>query len=191
MAWRAYWRGYVAWRRAHLADDRTAMKEHLKDCASVLEAAIDRGETSGESHALLGGCYGRLAGTGAMAGMRYGGKSQRALDEALLDAPDNPRVLLQAGISDMHTPVQFGGDPERAVRRLREARRRLAEGEPAGRPWQPRWGRIDAAGHLALALLNLERPDAAREVLREAERRGLASQWLDRIGRRIADAEEG
>ncbi|NBB93628.1 MAG: hypothetical protein GVY32_10725 [Gammaproteobacteria bacterium] len=179
--WNAYWRAYLHYRAAYLAGEDEPDKERLEACVETAEQAVESGEDSGESHALLGLCYGQLAGTGMMAGMRYGSKAQAALDEALLLAPDNPRVLLAAGINDLYTPAQYGGDIERAERRLSDARDRLAGGaEHVGEsPWRPAWGALDAHGHLAMAYARLERPGEALEVLRQAERSGIQSPWLE------------
>ncbi|NBB93446.1 MAG: hypothetical protein GVY32_09800 [Gammaproteobacteria bacterium] len=179
--WNAYWRAYLNYRAAYLAGEDEPDEERLEACVETAEQAVERGENSGESHALLGLCYGQLAGTGMMAGMRYGSKAQAALDEALLLAPDNPRVLLAAGINDLYTPAQYGGDIERAERRLSDARDRLAGGaaNDAESPWRPTWGALDAHGHLAMAYARLERPGEAIDVLRQAEASGLQSPWLD------------
>lgn len=180
--WNAYWRAYLNYRAAYLAGENEPDKERLEACVEAAEQAVERGEDSGESHALLGLCYGQLAGTGMMAGMRYGSKAQAALDEALLLAPDNPRVLLSAGINDLYTPAQYGGDVERAERRLSDARDRLAQDVPERQseaPWQPNWGALDAHGHLAMAYARLEQPGKALEIIEQAARSGLESPWLE------------
>lgn len=187
--WNAYWRAYLDYRIAYLGDGEEPDKKRLKACAEQAEAAIEQGEDSGESHALLGLCYGQLAGGGMLAGMRYGSKAQSSLDEALLIAPDNPRVLLAAGVNDLYTPTQYGGDIERAERRLKKAREQLAAGSAAdGEGWQPRWGALDVHGHLATALARLDRPDEAIEVLDQAAEAGLEAPWLSSMRERIAAA---
>lgn len=184
--WNAYWRAYLNYRAAYLSGEEEPDKEKLEACADTGELAIDRGEESGESHALLGLCFGQLAGTGMMAGMRYSSKSQAMLDEALMIAPDSPRVLLAAGINDLYKPAQYGGDIDRAVRRLQEARRTLTQGPDADNAaWHPAWGKMDAHAHLAIALARLDRPDEALEVLHEADKAGLESPWLNSIRKRL------
>jgi len=182
LQWRHYWRGLIAFRAGTLAWPDGDAKRLFEACIEAAQAAIDTGEESGESRGLLGGCYGQLARGGALAGMRYGSKASAETDVALLDAPDNPRVLIFAGIRDLYTPIMFGGDPERAARRLERARQILeSSGSGHDDPWRPRWGRVDAYGHLALALNELARPDDARDALEAARAAGIESDWLDGI----------
>ena len=188
--WNAYWRAYLNYRAAYLSGEEEPDKEKLEACADTGELAIDRGEESGESHALLGLCFGQLAGTGMMAGMRYGSKAQAMLDEALMIASDNPRVLLAAGINDLYTPAQYGGDIDRAARRLEEARRSLTQGgDTDDAAWHPSWGTMDVHAHLAIALARLDRLEDALEVLHEAEEAGLESPWLTSIRKRLETAQ--
>jgi len=190
--WNAYWRTYLNYRAAYLAGEREADKEKLEACAETGKLAIERGENSGESHALLGLCFGQLAGTDMTAGMRHGSKAQSMLDEALMIAPENPRVLLAAGINDLYTPAQYGGDIDRAARRLEESRQAFSQrGTSDQAAWAPAWGMMDVHAHLAIALALLDRPMDAREVLRDAEEAGVASPWLDSIRKRLEDAGLG
>ena len=185
--WRHYWQAYVAFRGGLLREFGATAKAAFKRCLEHARAAIELGETSGESLALLGGCHSQLARGGPMAGMRHGGKSSNAADVSLLDAPDNPRVLIFAGIRDLYTPIMFGGDPERAERRLKRALQIMESVNEEDRdPWLPRWGRIDAHGSLALALAKLERDNEAKGVLDEARAAGLKSAWLDSIGAQLS-----
>lgn len=190
--WNAYWRTYLNYRTSYLIGEEEADKAKLQACAETGKLAIERGENSGESHALLGLCFGQLAGTDMNAGMRYGSEAQSMLDEALLIAPDNPRVLLAAGINDLYTPVQYGGNIDRAARRLEKARQAFAQRDPADQAaWAPAWGILDAHAHLAIALALLDRPRDSREVLQDAEDAGLASPWLDSIRKRLEAAGLG
>lgn len=190
-AWRHYWTAYAAYRRGLFTDEPDARVDAFEQCADAAAAAIEAGAASGESLALRGACFSQLAGAGAMAGMRYGSRASSAIDTALADAPDNPRALLIAGTQDLYTPMQWGGDMERAVRRLERALARFEAERESGRakPWMPTWGRIDAFGQLAIALQRLGRTDRARDVLARADAAGLRSDWLDGIAGRL-EADE-
>jgi tetratricopeptide (TPR) repeat protein len=185
--WRHYWTAYAAYRRGLFADDDRMREQAFGQCAEAAAAAMDAGESSGESQALRGACFSQLAGMGPTAGMRYGSRAASAIDTALADAPDNPRALLVAGTQDLYTPVQWGGDKERAVRRLQRALSRFEQNAAVGRdrPWSPTWGRVDVFGQLAIALHRLGRADEARAVLARARRSGLRSEWLAGIARRL------
>ncbi|MEN1727373.1 MAG: hypothetical protein AAGJ52_02945 [Pseudomonadota bacterium] len=187
--WTAYWQAYIAFLLVNLETDEDLQKEETRACKSHSEAAIDAGETSGESHALLSSCLGRMAASGGMmAGMRYGSRSGNALDESILLAPDNPRVLMLAGVSDYNRPVIWGGDIDRAERRLGRALTILEasslEPDPE-QPWLPTWGLHDAFGHYAVVLGRIDREEEALEVLSRAFSLGIQSSWLDQIKQRI------
>lgn len=186
--WSDYWAAYLDYRTARLADDKAGLSAALEACLRKARAAADAGTDDSplraESQALLGACHASLAGTGGAAGMEHGPRAAMLRDESLLTSPDNPRVLILAGVQDVWTPVQWGGSPERAVRRLQRALQRLDVDSPAP-PWQPRWGRIDAIGHLALALGRLDRSDEARAVLERARTEGDWNGWLAWVGWQI------
>ncbi|MEM7052995.1 MAG: hypothetical protein AAF446_00460 [Pseudomonadota bacterium] len=184
--WANYWQAYVAYRLANVEPDDDKRKNHLRRCVDASRSAIDAGEMSGEARALQASCLGRLAGGGMLSGMRYGSRASAAKEESLIDGPDNPRVLLLAGSSDFYTPVQWGGDIDRAERRLRRALEQL-ETPAAGssKPWQPQWGRQDAYIHLAQVLHRLDRTEEALALLDRAVEQGLDSGWLQTVRRRI------
>lgn len=186
-AWKSYWIAYAAYRRGLFSDSSDERKSAWKDCAEAAGRALESGAASGESLALRGTCFNMLAGTGPQAGMRFGSRASADITTALADAPDNPRALLAAGTQDLYTPVQWGGDKERAVRRLQRALDAFEAGLAEGRvqPWLPTWGYVDAHGQLAIALHRLDRGVEARAVLARASEAGLRSDWLDRIGTRI------
>jgi tetratricopeptide (TPR) repeat protein len=107
----------------------------------LLQTAVTADNKYAEAYALLGAVRGSMIRAGGSA-MELGPAAHEALDRALSLAPENPRVLLQAGVNTMHTPAEYGGGMDRAEALLR---RSLAafDREPPGRPW-PNWGRFDA-----------------------------------------------
>lgn len=184
--WANYWQAYIAYRLANIEPDDDERKNHLRRCAEASRSAIDAGEMSGEARALQASCLGRLAGGGMFSGMRYGSRAGAAKEESLIDGPDNPRVLLLAGTSDYYTPVQWGGDIDRAERLLRQALE-LLEAPAAGpsEAWQPKWGRQDAYVNLALVLHALDRSEEALGLLDQAVAQGLDSGRLQTVRSRI------
>ena len=182
--WRAYWQALGHWRLAAFAigSDKDTAKQHLHACIRLMDDALAGGPEA-EWNALKSGCHGMMAGTGGMAGMRHGPKSREALDEALLDAPDNARVLLFSGIYDYNTPVMWGGDVERAARNLQKAWDIVIEldEETTAAPSRPTWGSVDIAAWLARTYVRLEEPARAQYVLDTARGRGVWSGWLESI----------
>ena len=184
--WANYWQAYVAYRLANVESDDNERENHLRRCVDASRLAMDAGEMSGEARALQASCLGRLAGGGMLSGMRYGSRASAAKEESLIDAPDNPRVLLLAGSSDFYTPVQWGGDIDRAERRLRLALEQLeTPTAESPEPWQPQWGRHDAYVNLALVLHRLDRTEEALTLLDRAVEQGLDSGWLQTVRRQI------
>ena len=192
-SWVHYWQAFISFRLIDLENDTELKDNAMLDCKQHAEAAINAGESSGESHALLGSCLGRLAAVDQSAGMRYGSKANSTQDESLLIAPDNPRVLLLAGLSDANKPVMWGGDIDRAERRLRRALEQLKSTNTQLKddsPWLPNWGLHDAYGHLALALMKLERSDDALALIEEARNNSITSDWLESIANRLQGTSE-
>lgn len=185
--WPDYWTAYLHYRMALLTGPGDDAVPSLERCiehagsAAGLEDAHDD-ILRPEALALLGACHSSMAGSDPAAGMQHGPRAAMLRDESLLIAPDNPRALLLAGAQDVWTPVQWGGSPERAERRLRRALEGL-EAEAASSAWHPRWGRSDAIGHLAIALDRLDRADDARRLLDQARSDGHWNGWLDWVER--------
>ncbi|GEM_PF-4017221 len=180
--WQHYWRAYIAFRAILLEPEGESQHHQMMVCKEQAEAAVNNGENSGESHALLASCLGRLAASNTSAAMRYGSEAGTIQDESILIAPDNPRVLMLAAVSDYNKPVMWGGDIDRAERRLRRSISALEMQTPdPSKPWQPTWGHVDAYGHLAIVLGELDQPDGALDVLDQAAALGFQSGWLDSL----------
>jgi hypothetical protein len=183
--WPDYWAAYLHYRMALLSGMSDDAEPSLEHCIEHAGSAAGLEESDddilrAEAMALLGTCHSAMAGKGPAAGMQHGPRASMLRDESLLIAPDNPRALLLAGAQDVWTPVQWGGSPERAERRLNRALERL-DAETASSAWRPRWGRSDAIGHLAMALHRLDRDEEARRLLEQARSDGRWNGWLERV----------
>jgi tetratricopeptide (TPR) repeat protein len=141
---------YAAWRLAVLPAVQPAESlKLLKGAEKDLGALLKVNPKSGEAYALLASVLGQLIRAGGNK-MELGPESASMRDESLKLEPNNPRVVLQAGINTFHTPAEYGGGPDKAEGPLRQAIA-LFEREPAGRPW-PNWGRFDAHAWLGQVL---------------------------------------
>lgn len=111
--------------------------------------------------ALEGAVTGQLAGVaGGLAAMRFGPRAFRLLDQAVGEAPNDPRVALLNGITRFNAPRAFGGGAAKGEVELRRAVR-LFDADRSTAP-RPTWGRPDAHLWLGLALVGLDRPADAR-----------------------------
>lgn len=156
---------YVDWRLVHVpgTEDRDALLERAQ---RALEVNLEQNPEDVESRALLSGVLGQRIGEMPIRGMVMGPRAGSHLRRAAEAAPDNPRVVLQQGISALFTPSMFGGSVEKAEERLRRARVLFAQ-QPDESPW-PNWGHIDALGWLGHTLARQERYDEARAVYEQA-----------------------
>lgn len=160
-----YTLAYVDWRLANVpgTEDRDAL---LQRAQRALEVNLEQNPEDVESRALLSGVLGQRIGEASIRGMVMGPQASSHLQRAAEAAPDNPRVVLQQGISALFTPSMFGGSVEKAEERLRRARVLFAQ-QPDEAPW-PNWGSIDALGWLGHTLVRQERYDEARAVYEQA-----------------------
>lgn len=156
---------YVDWRMVHLpsAENRD---ELLARAQEALEANVKEKPDDVESLALLAGVLGERIGERPMRGIVLGRRADAYLERAAEAEPDNPRVVLQQGISALHTPSMFGGSIKKAEERLRRARALFAQ-QPEEAPW-PNWGRIDAYGWLGETLVRQQRYDEAQKIYEQA-----------------------
>lgn len=162
----SYTLGYVCLRLGGLLAGKDRQNV-LKQGEAVVKGLIENQSDNAEAHALLGSIYGNRI-TSAFKGMRLGPKAGKALERAVELSPDNPRVVLQQGISAFYTPKTFGGGMKKAEERLRRAGE-LFELEPVSAPW-PNWGRVDVYAYLGQVLAKNRDVEGARA----AYRRGLS-----------------
>jgi tetratricopeptide (TPR) repeat protein len=171
--------GYSAWRLAFLravpAKEREAL---LKEAADTLEEAVQADPRSAEAHALLASVYGAQIAVSPMRGIMLGSRIDSHLKKALDLEPNNPRVVLQDGISAFNTPPSFGGSAEKAEASFRRSLALFGQ-EPPDRPW-PNWGRFDAHVWLGQALAKKGDRDGARREYEAALVLAPNSQWVRR-----------
>ncbi len=140
-----HYRGYGLYREAMRRSDAAEMSDVQE---SMLHQAIDLLRRSAatrplpETQAVLSSCLGSLAGTGMVAGMRYGSAASEAGENAQRLGPKNPRVLLLAGISAWFTPSMWGGGKDKGYALVQQAVEAFA-GEAPARPL-PAWGAAEA-----------------------------------------------
>jgi len=162
---------------------------YMDDAAKHLEAALDHREGWTEANALLSLVYGRKAGQGMLSGMRYGPQASSHLGAAQDAAPDNPRVLLAAGISLLNKPSMWGGDKELGLKRLQEAARQF---EQHARPTpertsasseslEPTWGHAEAYAWIGIAHAKSDRDEEARAAFRKALSVRPGYAWVEKV----------
>jgi len=158
---------YADWRLAYSPTLTPAEQSGmLDDAVEQLERAMKLEPAFAEAHGLLSSIYGaqisKNPDLGATLGMAFGEVLGRALS---LD-PNSPRLLMARGVSLMHTPVEYGGDPKQGETVLRQALESFAK-EPAGKAW-PNWGLADTHLWLGQALAGRGDNEGARAEYKAA-----------------------
>jgi hypothetical protein len=177
--WAHYDLAYALHRRASalivLDSGRTA-RPLLEEAVRMSQRAHELG-AGPTALALEGAVTGQLAGVGGgFAPMRFGPRAFRLLDQAVTEAPNDPRVALLNGITRFNAPRAFGGGPTKGEAELRRAVR-LFETDRAASP-QPIWGRPDAHLWLGLALVALNRPGDARVEYQRVLQMAPGHKWV-------------
>ena len=171
-AWARYYAALADFRIAnHLLTREEGSKDrasaHLESAVESLKEVVRLDAESAEAWALLNSVYGRQISLSPMKGMLLGRRSKRALQMAGRLAPDNPRVVLAAAVSDFSTPGMWGGDKERAMEGFRRAAALFAVEEPAD-PLQPVWGHDEVYAWIGLAHLDRDEREQARAAFEKA-----------------------
>jgi tetratricopeptide (TPR) repeat protein len=136
---------YVDWRLYSLLSSHAESKKrgeiYVREAEVQLKELIKEDSKNAEANALLSTVYGQQIAASPWKGMILGPKSSAYIKAAMEVANDNPRMVLQLGVGEMHTPKMFGGGLEKAERDLRRAEL-LFSWEPTNLAW-PNWGRLE------------------------------------------------
>ena len=148
-------------------DDEEQREQVTKDAISHLKRATEVDSAMADAWALLSGCYGQMMGMNPMQGMSLGPRANEAMEKAKQFGADHPRVWIVDGTSDFYTPSMFGGDKERALKKIKKAAR-LAEQESPDDPLMPSWGHAEAHTWIGIAHMEAERYAKARTAFETA-----------------------
>lgn len=137
------------------------------DAQKHLEKAMELKPTWGEPFALYASMLGMeiaLDWNKAMTlGMEIGVYFGKAFDLG----PENPRINLLKGSSDLFTPAEYGGGPDVAIGTLTHAVD-LFEKENVQDPLVPSWGKEEALTFLGMAYMEKGDKNKARELFLKA-----------------------
>jgi tetratricopeptide (TPR) repeat protein len=183
-----YYAGLASYRLVDYVDDEDAALDAAIDC---LKTATEHRPNWPEAHALLAAAYGRKAAGGMFSGMRYGPKSDNALDRARELAPDNPRVVPIDAIALLQKPSVFGGDEEKAVQKLKKASRLFAKRPAPDDPLVPSWGHAMTYAWLGIAHIKADRFDQAHTAFEKALSLRPKLHWVQEVLLPQLDAAKG
>ena len=168
VAWGHYYIALTDYRIAGLLEGESKdPSEHLNAAVEHLKKATEIDPQAAEAYALLSSVYGWQIGLSPMKTMLLGPRVGQASRKAQQLAPDNPRVVLSAAISDFNTPEMFGGSKEKGLQGLQRAAELFAQEEPTD-PIQPVWGHREAYAWLGIAYQGRGELESARAAFEKA-----------------------
>ena len=168
VAWGHYYIALADYRIAGLLEGESKdPSEHLNAAVEHLKKATEIDPQAAEAYSLLSSVYGWQIGLSPMKTMLLGPRVGKAAQKAKQLAPDNPRVVLSAAISDFNTPKMFGGSKEKGLQGFQRAAELFAQEEPTD-PIQPVWGHREAYAWLGIAYQNQGELESARAAFEKA-----------------------
>jgi hypothetical protein len=165
-----YWRGFARWRRAlngfSAAADQNDIDEDLTQCVTDFREAWTRDPAFVDAKIGAASCLVNHAALTLQSNRARGGElfaqATAILNEALIVAPANPRLLWVQGANQWYAPPERGGGQEVALatynRGLDLARRQK---RPVDDLLDPTWGEAELLMNLAFANVNRATPDLA------------------------------
>ncbi len=144
--------------------DTPNFTKNMDEAVNLLKEVIKTDGTNSEAMALLATCYGIKITSDWSLAQSLGAESHKLLEMALSISPNNPRVLLQSGISKFNTPEFFGGDKKKAT----EIFKQCIELFKSEKNDKYGWGQLDSYAWFGIALTSLKDPGAAVTVYNEA-----------------------
>lgn len=163
-----YYIGYADYRLGSIFEEieKDQKQSYINEAIEHLEEATEIAPDFAEGWALLGNCYG-IKATGFFSGMKYGPKSEKAIDRALSLSPENPRVLTIYGISLMHKPAIVGGSTQKAIEVFKRAATFYSKPKIQAEIY-PDWGHVENYAWLAQAYIRSEQYEEALKTYRKA-----------------------
>jgi tetratricopeptide (TPR) repeat protein len=139
-----YFVGYAHYSLVNLPSEKDTKEQNTDAGIAALEEAVKLEPAFADAYALLGSLYGQKAGSGMMAGMKYGQKSSVTMERALLLQPQNPRIIMLEGISLFFKPAMWGGNKQKALANLQRACELAEQGAYAAKEAiMPDWGHAE------------------------------------------------
>lgn len=152
----------------YIASEETDKAEtYTKESQRYLERAMEMDPDFGELDALYASALGFEIALHQEKAMSLGFQIFQYFGRALQKSPDNPRVHLLKGVSDLFTPEQFGGGPDAAIKTLSKCIA-LFEKEEIKDPVKPSWGKDEAYTFLGTAHNQKGEREKAEEFFRKA-----------------------
>ena len=158
-------------------NDKAKAVQYIDEAIDYGEKAIDANSKSAESLALLGTIYGIKISLDWKNAMELGPKSNQLIAEALELEPDNPRVLLQAGINKMYTPEFYGGSKNEAFQLFSKAVN-IFDTSSVTDSLNPDWGKLQSLAWLGQSYAGKKDYAKAVDVYKKALSENPNYAWI-------------
>ncbi len=161
-----------------------SMKNEKEFFDKVINEAIENGEkylskneNSAEMLALMSTIYGIKISVNPELAQTLGPKNFSMISKALELAPNNPRVLLEAGISKFNAPSYYGGSKTEALKYFQKSVENFEKPVTAD-SLQPDWGHLDALAWLGMSYSAINKYEKAIEVYKKALQINPDYRWI-------------
>lgn len=146
--------------------DNLQFKNYVESATEKLKSLLEENENNAELVSLLGTVYGIQVSRDPSLGPSLGSQNVALTSQAFGIDPNNPRVLLQAGISKLNTPEFFGGSKTKALAYFKKSIELFESGKKDEDYIE--WGYFDALAWLGITYTQLEEYSTAVEVYNKA-----------------------
>ncbi|NBC64509.1 MAG: tetratricopeptide repeat protein [Bacteroidetes bacterium] len=176
-----YYAGLAHYRLNTMFDQLSKKRrdKHLDQAQKMLEKAVELRSEFPDAYALSAGVYG-MKSTGMFSGMKYGPKSESAMDKALAQNPDNPRVRMLNGVGLLNKPSMFGGSVTGAIEEFKVAGDLFTTYEPENE-YLPTWGHAENYAWLGQAYEQNKQPEKAKQAYEKALAINPNYQWVKKV----------
>jgi hypothetical protein len=161
-----YWRGFAMWRRAingfNETPTPTDLETDLTQATADFKDAIARDPAFVEPKIGAGSSFGYLMYLHRKDQARVQELFQQSsplLKEALVTAPDNPRLLWVLGPIRWSSPPERGGGQDKAFELYKRGLQEIRQQKPSSDRLEPSWGEPELLMNLAWSNLNRTEPD--------------------------------
>jgi imidazolonepropionase-like amidohydrolase len=167
-----------------ISSEMDKVEPYLKEGQKYLEKAMELDPDFGELDGLYAFLLGFEIAINQEKAMSLGLQIFQYSSKSLEKSPENPRVHLMKGLSNLFTPKQYGGGPDPAIKSLTRSIE-LFEKEDIQDPVKPSWGKDEAYTFLGMAYNQKGETEKAKEAFEKAleinPEFGLAKDELKKI----------
>jgi imidazolonepropionase-like amidohydrolase len=140
---------------------------YIKEGQDYLKKGMEMNPEFGELDAFYAYMLGFEIALKPEKAMSLGMQSFQYYGNAFQKSPENPRVHYLKGVSDLYTPVEYGGGADAAIKTLAKSLE-LFEGEKIEDPVLPSWGKDEAYTFLGMAYNQKGDKNKAAELFKKA-----------------------